>query len=74
MERRLVSDYCALVQDLASTLSSTNAEVATQLAALPAEVKGYGHVKRASVEKAERRRDQLLAKLDRKPARLDNAA
>ena len=74
MERRMVSDYFALVQDLASTLSSANAEVATQLAALPAEVKGYGHVKRASVEKAERRRDQLLAKLDRKPVRLDNAA
>ncbi|WP_341878574.1 indolepyruvate ferredoxin oxidoreductase family protein (plasmid) [Aminobacter sp. P9b] len=61
MERRLIADYLALVEDLIARLAPENLSAATELACLPEEVRGYGHVKLASVARFEKRKAELLA-------------
>ena len=59
-ERRLIGDYKAMVQTLAARLTSANLPVAVQLAELPDEVRGFGHVKAANLAKAEAKRAALM--------------
>ena len=72
-ERRLIVDYFALVDELSARLTSDNLAVATELARLPEEIRGYGHVKHAAVERFEKRRAALLSAFDKRPP-LDEAA
>ncbi len=51
-ERRLVSGYAALVEELCSALTAANLEAATELAALPATIRGFGHIKTRTLKKA----------------------
>jgi indolepyruvate ferredoxin oxidoreductase len=44
-ERQLIADYERMVQGFASTLNSSNYPVALKLAALPEQLRGFGHVK-----------------------------
>jgi indolepyruvate ferredoxin oxidoreductase len=62
MERALVGDYLALVDEFCTTLSSDNLPAALELARLPEQVRGFGHVKEKSVEEAAARREELLAR------------
>jgi indolepyruvate ferredoxin oxidoreductase len=72
-ERRLVADYFALVQRLAANLRAETLPTATELANLPDMVRGFGHVKAASIARYEARRAELLSRLE--PGRpLDTAA
>ena len=63
-ERRLLADYQALVERLTATLTPATLKTATELAAIPAEIRGFGHVKGASIVKAEAHRATLLRELD----------
>ena len=45
-ERGLLQDYVALVEELLSGLALHNLDLAVQLAGLPEQIRGYGHVKR----------------------------
>ncbi|CEJ11817.1 indolepyruvate ferredoxin oxidoreductase [bacterium YEK0313] len=66
MERRMIADYQALVRDrLIPGLSAANHGLALEIAGLPLSVRGYGHVKAAAADAAERR---LAALLERWPA------
>ena len=47
-ERRLVADYEALLDEIAAGLSPANHAAAVELAALPLEIRGFGHVKEAN--------------------------
>lgn len=60
MERALIRQY---EEDLAEVLPRAPAapEAVRALAALPMEIRGFGPVKRAAVERAARRREDLLA-------------
>lgn len=49
MERQLIADYEALVDDLLKHLSADKLELAVKLARLPESIRGYGHVKLANV-------------------------
>ncbi|CAM3113747.1 indolepyruvate ferredoxin oxidoreductase family protein [Cupriavidus taiwanensis] len=71
-ERALVSDYLALVEEFAASLSADNIDTALALAALPDDIRGYGHVKEASMAAAAMRREALLAQY-RGAARRDAA-
>jgi indolepyruvate ferredoxin oxidoreductase len=51
MERHLIDHYEAQMREVAERLSPTNHKVAIELAELPAQIRGYGHVKEANVEK-----------------------
>ncbi len=73
MERRLIADYFALVDDLSGRLTSANITAATELARLPEEVRGYGHVKHAAVDRYEKRKAALIASFDKRPE-VDRAA
>jgi len=64
-ERRLIADYFALVERLSASLSEASLKAATELAALPDMVRGFGHVKAGSIARYEARRTDLLARLDR---------
>ncbi len=64
MERALIGEYEALLDQLLPRLCADNLELGIELAALPQQVRGFGHVKLASVERMRRRRDELLHRLD----------
>jgi indolepyruvate ferredoxin oxidoreductase len=64
MERRLIDDYRGLVEHLLSGLSPATLGAAVRLAAMPENIRGYGHVKAASVEAVEREEQQLLRQFD----------
>lgn len=52
MERRLIDAYEAELESLIKALSADNHPVAVEIAELPAQIRGYGHVKEANAEKA----------------------
>lgn len=59
-ERRLIADYIALVNEFCATLDAERLPVVLQLASLPDDIRGFGHVKARNVAAAERKRERLL--------------
>ncbi|MFO1157802.1 MAG: indolepyruvate ferredoxin oxidoreductase family protein [Reyranellaceae bacterium] len=59
-ERALIGEYESLIDELLMGLSSANHPLAVKLASLPDEIRGYGHIKDASIEKARRKQADLL--------------
>ncbi len=72
-ERALIGDYETVIDELLTGLSPSNHALAVKLAALPDDIKGYGHVKDAHLAKAQRKQAELLAQW-RNPAPLSQAA
>ncbi|MCI4440760.1 indolepyruvate ferredoxin oxidoreductase family protein [Tibeticola sp.] len=72
MERRLLADYEARVDELLAALEGADArspkrvDLAVQIAALPLSLRGYGHVKAAQVAQARLREAELLHRFDPK--------
>ncbi|WP_105419929.1 indolepyruvate ferredoxin oxidoreductase family protein [Neorhizobium sp. T25_27] len=62
MERQLIEDYFNLVAELSAGLDAGNHALAVELAGLPDMVRGFGHVKLASVARFEKRKTDLVAK------------
>ncbi|GAA3912248.1 indolepyruvate ferredoxin oxidoreductase family protein [Luteimonas lutimaris] len=62
MERRLIDDYEQTVGNLLDTLDAGNAGLAAEIAAIPEQIRGYGHVKEAHLHKAKAREAELLAR------------
>ena len=69
MERKLAHDYQQQVEQLINNYAANDYDTAVELAKLPAGIRGFGHVKQASVERAEQRRLALLEKLPRNTAK-----
>ncbi|WP_428394310.1 indolepyruvate ferredoxin oxidoreductase family protein [Lichenicoccus sp.] len=65
MERRLVDDYAALINELAPRLSPANLETAITLASAPSEIRGFGPVKTLAFQSAEVRMKELRAEFER---------
>ncbi|WP_323119684.1 indolepyruvate ferredoxin oxidoreductase family protein [Burkholderia alba] len=63
MERALADDYEATLRGALAALSPDNAEQVAQLAELHAKVRGYGHVKLASLAGVKRAERELAARL-----------
>src|SRR5690606_20278936 len=72
-ERALIGDYEALVDELLATLSVANHDLAVRLATLVQDVRGYGHVKQASLAAVKRSQADLLRQW-RNPASMLRAA
>jgi len=66
-ERALIGEYEACIAELLPGLDAGNVELAAEIARIPEEIRGYGHVKLASIEPARKREAELLAGL-REPA------
>ncbi len=61
MERQLIADYAHTVDELLKSLHDDNVELATQIASIPEQIRGYGHVKEAHLAKAKAHEAELLA-------------
>lgn len=62
MERRLIADYFALVDELTGKLSAGNLPLAVALAAIPEKIRGFGHVKERHLVQAKAQEADLLAR------------
>ena len=60
MERRLIADYAALVEEIAGRLEHDNHAAAVALATIPEKIRGYGHVKESHLEDAKAQEAELL--------------
>ena len=60
IERALIGEYEALVDELLPGLTPANHALAVKLASVPDDIRGYGHVKDAHLEKAKRKEAELL--------------
>jgi indolepyruvate ferredoxin oxidoreductase len=61
MERQLIRDYEIVIDELAASLTSANHALAVEIASLPAQIRGYGHVKERNFAKTKLREAALLA-------------
>ena len=62
MERGLIDDYERQMEMVADALTPANHAAAIELASLPAQIRGYGHVKQANVAQVRAIEPQVLAK------------
>ena len=60
-ERALIGEYEQLVDELLSRLAADNHGVAVQLASIPEEIRGYGHIKERNLKQARAKWADLLA-------------
>jgi len=74
LERRLIADYERLIEEVIERLEAGNHAIAVSLAAIPEQIRGYGHVKEASLAIAKRREAELLAEFRRPSGRRREAA
>ncbi len=63
-ERELIREYEETVERLLARLTPQNHALALQIAALPDEIRGYGHIKARSIGPARKKRDELLARYE----------
>ena len=60
LERQLVRAYEARIDDLLGKLDAGNHALIAEIASIPEEIRGYGHVKRAHVEAAREKEAALM--------------
>ncbi|HEU0218909.1 MAG TPA: DUF6537 domain-containing protein, partial [Stellaceae bacterium] len=61
-ERQALADYTALLDEIAANLTAANRAIAVELAAVPLEIRGFGHVKEANRQQAAAKTASLLAR------------
>jgi indolepyruvate ferredoxin oxidoreductase len=64
MERELIASYRQRIEQLLPHLSPDRLKTATEIAALPLQMRGYGHVKLANVTLSRMREAELLHRFD----------
>jgi indolepyruvate ferredoxin oxidoreductase len=62
-ERRLIAEYQAVIDEIIDRLSPANHATAVELAAVPLEIRGFGHIKQASIACAKTKEADLLNRL-----------
>jgi indolepyruvate ferredoxin oxidoreductase len=62
-ERQLIADYEQLIDEMLGKLTADNHALAVQLASLPEEIRGYGHVRERHLAAARAQGTELLAQL-----------
>ena len=67
LERQLIADYERTVDTLLAQLHPDGLALAVEIAALPATIRGYGHVKRRNIDAAKAREKALLAQYGAPP-------
>jgi len=68
LERRLISEYEALVEEILGRLSPDSHPLAVEIAILPLEIRGFGHVKLASFAQVREKEAALLTRLRSAPS------
>ena len=72
-ERQLIDTYERVIDELLRGLSLDNHELAVEIAAIPEQIRGYGHVKTRHLRTAKAREAELLAAFRMPAARLSAA-
>ncbi len=67
-ERAMIVEYRDMVRGLLQNLNADNLATAVEIANLPDQVRGFGHVKEKAVEQYRREKDRLLAQYPAKQA------
>jgi indolepyruvate ferredoxin oxidoreductase len=67
-ERRLIEEYEAMLDEMIAGVSPENHALAVELAAIPEQIRGFGHVKLANLAAAHARQQELLAAFRSPPA------
>jgi len=73
-ERALIRDYEKLMLEICGKLTPQNYETAVALASLPERIRGFGHVKMASIAKAKEEEAQLVTQFRNGPKNVTLAA
>jgi indolepyruvate ferredoxin oxidoreductase len=60
MERALIAEYRGMIEGVLHSLDASNHATAVELAALPEQIRGFGHVKEKAVEEYRLRKAELL--------------
>ena len=60
MERALIAEYQACIDELLATLNADNRALAAEIARIPEEIRGYGHVKARHLEAARTKWEALM--------------
>jgi indolepyruvate ferredoxin oxidoreductase len=60
LERALIGDYRACIEELLRTLNAGNRALAVEIACIPEDIRGYGHVKERHFKAARLKWDALL--------------
>jgi indolepyruvate ferredoxin oxidoreductase len=63
MERALIVEYRAMIESLLASLNAGNHATAVELATLPEQIRGFGHVKEHAVAAFRSKKAELLASL-----------
>ncbi|HEX8166108.1 MAG TPA: indolepyruvate ferredoxin oxidoreductase family protein [Beijerinckiaceae bacterium] len=74
LERRLVRDYEALLEEIVQSLSPQNHATAVGLANIPKKIRGFGHIKARNLEAAKKEEADLLTRFRSPEATLPIAA
>ena len=61
-ERRLIAQYRAIVTELLEHLDADKLALAIEIAQLPEQLRGYGHIKEKSLQQMRERQRSLLAR------------
>jgi indolepyruvate ferredoxin oxidoreductase len=61
MERALILEYRGMIEGLLGTLDAGNYASAVELASLPEQIRGFGHVKEKAVAEYRARKEELLS-------------
>ena len=56
----MIEKYLVTIDKVSAAMSFANYEVAVQIATIPDDIRGYGHVKRQSLQFAEEKENKLL--------------
>ncbi len=60
MERALINEYRGMIEGVLNSLDASNHATAVELASLPEQIRGFGHVKEKAVEEYRARKAALL--------------
>ena len=60
MERFLINQYKKDIEKVLKTVNSKNISLAVEIASIPENIRGYGHVKEDNIKIAAIKRDQLF--------------
>jgi len=72
-ERALIDEYRASIDELLKSLDAGNLALAAEIARLPEEIRGYGHVKARHLDAARPKWDALMADWRAGPLRMGAA-
>jgi indolepyruvate ferredoxin oxidoreductase len=73
-ERALIEQYRTTISSLSASLNSNTLPLAVQIARIPEEIRGYGHVKERHLRNAKEKEARLLAELKAVPDHKDRQA